>query len=179
MKVQIVAKAYAISITDLANENKIPVVEELIKFTETINSSNHLETLLFMDVFTVDEKVSVLQEISKRLKLSTLTKNFLLLLTQEKRLGIFPMIFKEIVVIDDHQKGFMRGTIEGSEDQVTPAIKDKISKYLKSKLGMNTELSYVKNTEITAGYRVTVEDLQLDASIDYQLNKFKESILNN
>lgn len=179
MKEQIIAKAYAQSITDLADEQKLSVVDELTKLTETINSSNHLETALFLEVFTVEEKSSVLVEIAKRLKLSTLSKNFLLLLVQEKRLGLFPLIFKEMVVIDDHRKGFMRGVIEGSDEKVNAALKDKIGKYLKARLGVETDLQYVHNPSITAGYRVTVEDLQLDASIDNQLNKFKESILNH
>ena len=34
-----------------------------------------------------------------------------------------------------------------------------------------------QNNNITAGYKVTVEDLQLDASLDNQLEQFKQSIL--
>ena len=58
-------------------------------------------------------------------------------------------------------------------------LEKKITAYLKGKINKDCKLDYVKNGKITAGYRVTVEDLQLDASLDNQLNKFKETVLNS
>ena len=39
------------------------------------------------------------------------------------------------------------------------------------------KVSYKKNENITAGFKVTVEDLQLDATVDNQLRHFKSSVL--
>ena len=63
MKEQIIAKAYAQSIVELGSELKLDLVKELTTLTETINKSNDLETLLFLDVFTADEKLNVLNEV--------------------------------------------------------------------------------------------------------------------
>lgn len=177
MKEQIIAKAYAQSIIELAKDAKVDAAKELTDFNVLINENNDLENLLFLDVFTVEEKEDVLKEILSKLNISSVVKNFVSFLVSEKRIGIFPLIFKEVIVIDDHNKGFLRGTIEGSDSDVTPEFKAKMTNYLKDKLGITTELAYVKNDDITAGYRVTVEDLQLDASLDNQLNKFKDSVL--
>ena len=57
------------------------------------------------------------------------------------------------------------------------ALKAKIMTFLKVKIGKEPNLTYVKNENISAGYKVTVEDLQLDASLDNQLEQFKQSIL--
>ena len=73
----------------------------------------------------------------------------------------------------------MRGTIEGAADSADEATVSKVKAYLKEKLGVSPELNYVKNEAITAGVRITVEDYQLDASIDKQLKDFKDSIINN
>jgi F-type H+-transporting ATPase subunit delta len=89
------------------------------------------------------------------------------------------MIFKDVIVIDDHKKGFLRGTIEGREDQISDEIKNKLKAYLQQKLGKDTVLTYTQKDSMSAGYRVTVEDLQLDASLENQLEKFKESVLNS
>lgn len=94
-------------------------------------------------------------------------------------MGILPLIFKELVVIDDHKKGFIRGVIEGREDEASPEVTEKIVSYLSEKVGSKPVLTYKKNENLTAGYRVTVEDLQLDATIDNQLNKLKSEILNS
>lgn len=179
MKEQIIAKAYAQSLVELSEELKLDLAKEVTVLTEAINKSNDLETLLFLDVFTVEEKLSVLDIVMDKLSLSQITKNFLHFLIQEKRIGLMPMIFKNVIVIDDHNKGFLRGTIEGSEESIPADVKEKLKSYLQQKLGKETILEYKKNENVSAGYKVTVEDLQLDASLENQLEKFKESVLNS
>ncbi len=179
MKEQIIAKAYAQSLVELSEELKLDLAGELTTLNEAINKSNDLETLLFLDVFTAEEKLSVLDVVMGKLNLSQITKNFMQFLIQEKRIGLMPMIFKNVIVIDDHKKGFLRGTIEGSEESIPSDVKEKLKSYLQQKLGREAILEYKKNENVSAGYRVTVEDLQLDASLENQLEKFKESVLNS
>ncbi len=179
MKEQITSKAYAQALVDLSLELKLDLAEEMTRLTEVINKSNDLETLVFLDVFTTEEKLSVLDTVMSSLKLSQITTNFIHFLIQEKRINLLPMIFKNIIVIDDHNKGFLRGTIEGSEDNISPDVKEKLKSYLQKKLGRDSILEYTKSATVSAGYRVTVEDLQLDASLENQLEKFKESVLNS
>lgn len=178
MKELQVSKAYAKALQELTEEKGISASKELTSLTELINSSNDLESLLFLDVFTVEEKLNVLSEVISKLNLSPITSQFLSFLVEEKRIGILPLIFKEIVVMEDHKSGFLRGTIEGADDTVDEEFKNKMKSYLKDKLGINAELTYKKNNKVTAGYKVSVDDLQLDASLDNQLNRFKESVLN-
>ncbi len=179
MKEQIISKSYAQSLVELSEEQKLDLAKELTTLTEAINSNNNLETLLFLDVFTNEEKWSVLDAVTSKLGSSTTLKNFLHFLIQEKRIGLLPMIFKDVIVIDDHKKGFLRGTIEGSEEQLSEDVKNKLKSYLQKKLGKEAVLTYQQSDSVSAGYRVTVEDLQLDASLDHQLDKFKESVLNS
>ena len=179
MKEKSVARAYAKAIFELGEQNNVNVADDLIKLTEVINQSNDLENLLFLESFTVEEKSTVLTEVIKKLGLSPIVTSFLNFLLEEKRFGILPLIFKEVVVIDDHKKGFMRGTIEGNADSLNDEYVSKIQSFLKEKLGLNPQLKYVKNEKISAGVRVTVEDYQLDASLDKQLDNFKQSIINN
>lgn len=179
MKEAVVARAYAKSIYELGEEQKIDVTNELTKLTEVINENNDLETVMFLDVFTVEEKEAVINDVLAKLGLNSLVKNIISFLMQEQRIGLLPLIFKELVVLDDHKKGFIRGVIEGREDEGNSEITDKIVAYLTEKIGAKPILTYEKNENLTAGYRVTVEDLQLDATIDNQLNKLKSEILNS
>lgn len=179
MKEAVVAKAYAQSIYQLGEESNVAITDELTKLTEVINENNDLETVLFLDVFTFEEKQAVLNDVIGRLNVSSLLKNTIAFLMQEKRIGLLPLIFKEIVVIDDHKKGFLRGIIEGRDQQIDPTFEAKILSFLKEKLGTEPKLSYKQSEKVTAGYRVTVEDLQLDATLDNQLNKLKSEILNS
>ena len=179
MKEQIIAKAYAQSLVELSDELKLDLAGELTTLNETINKNNDLETVMFLEVFTNEEKLSVMDAVMGKLGLSQIMKNFMQFLIQEKRIGLLPMIFKNVIVIDDHRRGFLRGTIEGSEDSIPADVKEKLEVYLKAKLGREPILEYSQNENVSAGYRVTVEDLQLDASLENQLDNFKESVLNS
>lgn len=176
MKEILTSKVYAQSALQLSKKEGVDISNELTKLTEVINSSNDLENVVFLDVFTQEEKRSVLDKIIDNISLSKLTRNFVFYLINEKRINMLPMIVKEIIVIDDEEKGFLRGTIQGTEDEINEDIKNKVVNYLKAKLGINPQLDYKKSESITAGYKVTAGDLQLDASLDNQLNKFKENI---
>ena len=84
----------------------------------------------------------------------------------------------EVMVADDYEKGFMRGTIEGHSEAIDEAYKEKLINHLKESLyGKTPILDYKKNENITAGYKVTVGDFQLDATIDNQLQSFRDSVL--
>lgn len=177
MKEQAVARVYAKSLLELGDEKNVKIADELTKLTEAINGSNDLENVLFLDLFTLEEKKVVFTEVAKKLALSQITTETVKYLIEEKRIGIFPLIFKEMIVMDDERRGFMKGTIEGTDVQIDPVFKAKIESFLKKKFGREPHLDYVQNNKISAGYKVTVEDLQLDASLDNQLEQFKQSIL--
>ena len=144
MKESIVAQAYAKSIYALGEEQKIDVTEELTKLTEVINENNDLETVLFLDVFSYEEKLSVLSDVLEKLGTTSLVKNVISFLMSENRIGLLPIIFKEVVVIDDHKKGFIRGVIEGREDVANPEMTEKMIAYLADKVGAKPILTYKK-----------------------------------
>jgi F-type H+-transporting ATPase subunit delta len=177
MKEQTVAKVYARSLLELGDEQKVNMADELTRLTEVINQSNALENVLFLELFTMEEKKAVFADIAAKISLSPLTIEAVKFLVDEKRIGLLPLIFKEIIVIDDERRGFIKGTIEGPAEQIDPAFKAKIDDFIRNKLGRQPNLDYVQNANLTAGYKVTVADLQLDASLDNQLEKFKQSII--
>lgn len=177
MKELIVAKAYAQAIVDLGIETKTNVADEMTKLQEAINSSNDLENVLFLEVFTVEEKQSVFNDIAKKLHLSAHATSFVNYLIDSKRLNLFPVIYKEIIMLDDHEKGFIRGTIEGADKDIDSKQLEDIKAFIKTKLKRNPELKYVQNKDLTAGYKIRVEDFQVDATIDNQLEQFKNTII--
>ncbi|MBT3981999.1 MAG: ATP synthase F1 subunit delta [Bacteriovoracaceae bacterium] len=177
MKEQIIAKAYAKSLIELGDKVSVDIATQLTEFNQIINESNNLENVLFLDLFTQDEKKAVLSDIFGKLSFDKMIQNFVFFLIEEKRVGIFPLIYKELIVIDDHRRGFLKGYIEGTDDSINEEAKMKLLTYLEKKIGKKLELEYQKSPRVTAGYRVTVEDLQLDASVDNQLESLKHSII--
>jgi F-type H+-transporting ATPase subunit delta len=177
MREQAVSKVYAKSILELGDLKSVDVAKELTSLTEVINLSNELENVLFLDLFTLDEKRTVFNEVAKKISLSPLVIHAVDYLIDEKRIGLLPLIVKEIIVLDDDRKGFIKGVIEGAQDSINPEVKKKIESFINDKLGKKSVLNYQKSEVVTAGYKVTVEDLQLDASLDNQLEVFKQTVL--
>lgn len=173
-----IAKVYAAAFIQICEDSKVDIAKELTSLTETINASNNLENVLFLDVFTNEEKTSVFTAISEKIGMSKELIECINYIINEKRINLLPLIFKEVIVIDDSKRGFIRGTIEGSTTEVPADIKAKLVASLKGSLsGKEPLLDYKQNDEITAGYKVTVGDLQVDATIDNQLKAFKEAVL--
>ena len=180
MKDKNIAKVYATTFIELGKENNVNVAEQLIKLTEVINTSNDLENVLFLDVFTVEEKEAVFTAIAEKIELASILTASIKYLIKEKRISLLPLITKEVIVIDDQEKGFLKGTIEGPESEISEEYKVKLISTIKKHLGsVEPVLEYIQNEEITAGFKVTVGDFQLDATIDNQLKSFKESVLGN
>lgn len=178
MKEKTIAKVYATTLIDLAKDNNFDLAKELTNFTEVINASNDLENVLFLDVFTAEEKESVFNAIADKLSLNKVLRNAISYMINEKRISLLPLVFKEVIVADDFEKGFIRGSIEGAADSIDDDAKNRLMATLKPNLdGKEPILNYKKNEDITAGYKVTVGDYQLDATVDNQLKDFRNSVL--
>ena len=177
MKKQLTAQSYANAVVSIGKSNKIDFANELTTFVELLNFSSDLENVLFLEIFTIEEKKKVLEEIFKKCNFDKLFQNFVFYLIEEKRISLLPLIFKEVIILDDHEKGFIRGTIEGKEQKLGVEEQNLIENHLRKKLEKKPILNYEHVEKLTAGFKITVEDLQLDASIDSQFESLKKSIL--
>ena len=135
MKDKNIAKVYAQTFIELGKEKSEDVAKELTTLTETINASNDLENVLFLDVFTNEEKSDVFTVIAEKINLSQVMISSIKYLIEEKRINLLPLIIKEVIVIDDAEKGFLKGIVEGSEDSISDAYKEKLVNVLKKELG--------------------------------------------
>lgn len=177
MKDQRIALTYARSIYDLGKSSSVDLGKELTEFSEMINSSNDLENAVFMDLFNAEEKKAVLSVLFEKAGWSELLRTILFYLIEEKRIGLLPLIFKELTVFEDHQKGFLKGTIEGRDQSIDPVVQKTLIDFLEKKIGKKITPVFVANPLISAGHKVTVGDLQLDATVEHQLEIFKQNIL--
>ncbi len=173
-----IINAYAQALYEIGEKNNVDVAAQLTSIQEMINSNNSLETLLFLDVFTIEEKTELMKELVEKMKISSFVKNFIFFLFHERRFGLFPQVYAKVISIDDDKKGFIKGVIESSQESIPGSVKKKFISFLSEKIGKDVKLEEQKNENISAGYRITVGDLQLDASLENQLEQFKTNILN-
>ncbi len=177
MKEQVIAKTYAQAIRSISKDEGFDAVAELVKFNSAVNVSTDLEQVLFLEAFSEEEKTGVLEDLSKKLGIHQTVQNFMKYLVNEKRMSLINMIYKEVVIMDDDEKGFLKGSIQGATDSIDEETKKKIIEHLEKKLNKKVNLSYEKNEKITAGYRVSAGDYLMDASLDNQFDEFKKTIM--
>ena len=174
-----VSRSYALALLEIGKENDIEVKEQLDSFWELVRTSNDLESLLFMDVFTIDERVSVLNLIFDKLNLNELIQNFLMFLVENKRISLLPSIYTFVTIEKDLTDGFITGVVEGNEKDPDSGVIEKLKGHLEKELKQIAKLEYKQNKKITAGYKITCGDLQLDATLENQFDRLRKNILVN
>jgi len=175
MKNSEIAKVYAVAAADMAKDASAPIFKEIADFVGLLNSSTNLENILFLNVFHEEEKIGVLQEVLEKCNFHALTKNFLLFILKQQRLGLIPQIYKELTVMEDAMKGFIKTTVEGPLDELEQDVKSDVESFLFKKLNKTPVITYKKNDSISAGYKVSAGDYLLDATLKTQLQEFKKS----
>lgn len=177
MKNTELGQVYSKAFLELSKENGDNITQDLTQLVELMNKSESFEQLLFLNVFSLEEKATVLLDIIEKLKLGKTAKTCLLFLVSERRLGLLPQIYKNLIVIEDSLKGFINAEVEGSEGQLDSEVEQKLIALLKQKLNQTPQFNYKKDPKITAGYKVTVGDYMIDATVDSQFKKFQNQFL--
>ena len=179
MNIDHVSKSYSLALLEISKETGVKIKSDLDKVWELIRGSNDLESLLFLDIFTVEERKSVVTELLSKIDLNDVTKNFIFFLLDNKRFNLFPNIYTSLVMEEDLADGFITGTIEGNEETPDQEVIEKLKSYLEKDLKQIAKLNYVKNENISAGYKITAGDLQLDATLENQFDRLRKNILAN
>lgn len=177
MKKEQAAQSYAYSLIELGESTKVKIDKDFDRFNQYLGESDELHSLLFLPIFTIEEKNDVLKDIFKKASLSPLFQHFIFFLIGEKRFHLIPLIYREVKTILGKKSGHIKGIIESSHKDLDSEVGKLFKKYIKSKINLDVDFEHKTNPSVSAGYRVTVEDLQLDTTLDYQLDMLKDSIV--
>lgn len=172
-----VAKRYAKALFELAAEENIlnEVNADLMQLKQIINESEGFDLFLSNPLINDSKKLKLLMELFKG-KLSETTLRFLKLVGQKRRLNILADIvarFKTMMLEHQNQvEGDLISATELSHDQVR-----QIQQNAKSLIGKTVLLKQKLEPATIGGFVVKVEDLVIDNSIRYQLNKLREKLI--
>lgn len=176
MKNSTASKVYAKALYQLGSKERVDTAQQLTLVNEALTVHKQLVSILSTEIFTIKERQEIISLLASKLKLHRLTRQFLLFLLQEKRLHLFFSIWQEIIILDDEEKGQIRGIVQGGEGTIDSPAKKKIQSYLTATLKKKVLLEY-KKSKLSAGFKVTVGDYHIDASLHHQLARFKDGTL--
>jgi F-type H+-transporting ATPase subunit delta len=169
-----VAGRYATALFELALEQKAleQVAGDLNRFGEALDAFDDLVRLVKSPVFSAEEQGRALAEILEQLKIDGLTKNFLLLVAQNRRLFATPDMIRAFRAMLSRHRGEMSATVTAAtkltESQITA-----LRQALKAALGKEIMLEERVDPSLLGGLIVKVGSRMVDSSLRTRLNSLK------
>lgn len=172
-----IAKRYSKALIDAATEkNQLDITaDELKVFYEMYLSSKNLQDALCAPTIKLNEKYSIIDELTSSFKNNTV-KDFLFLLAQEGRYNAFETIYYYFTEGLNTQKNIaeveVKSVIELDDEQ-----KNKLIQKLSKKLGKTINAKYTTSPDIIGGLVISYEDKTVDLSIKSKFEDLKKQLI--
>lgn len=165
-----VARRYAKALTSLAaEESRVePVAQELGAFARVLADEPALRDALLTPWIKPGTKRAIVASLAERLGLSALTRNFLALVAQRRRLGLLPDIVAAYQALADEAAGLARARIRSAApltESQRAAIRDGLARRLSKTVRLETET----DPTLLGGFVAEVGGRWLDVSLAGQL----------
>ena len=173
-----VAQRYAQAIFEASQESqKLAVVHrDLELIGQTLEQSRDLAEFLDNPVIPPEKRQSVLKDIFHG-KIDALTYKFLLFLESKLRLnqlGTICVVFDRLYA---DARGILKTRWTTSTD-ISGADTHAITQYLKAKFQKDIESRHEVDENLLGGIKIQIGDAVYDYSLQAQLKKFKQAIMN-
>jgi F-type H+-transporting ATPase subunit delta len=172
-----VAGRYATALFDLAREAKAleRVEADLTRFGEALDAVDDMKRLVKSPVFSAEEQGRALAAILDELKIEGLTKNFLLLVSKNRRLFATPAMIRGFRAMLAAHRGETSATVTAAskltESQVTA-----LNQALKAALGKDVMLDQRVDPSLIGGLMVKVGSRMIDTSLRTKLTSLKHAM---
>ena len=169
-----VAGRYANALFELAKEQKAldEVAIELNRFSEALDAFEDLTRLVKSPVFTAEEQGRALAAILEQLKIEGLTRNFLLLVTKNRRLFASPDMIRAFRAMLARHRGETSALVTAAA-KLTEAQVTALKQALKAALGKEVMLEERVDPALLGGLVVKVGSRMVDTSLRTKLNALK------
>jgi F-type H+-transporting ATPase subunit delta len=173
-----VARRYAKALYGLAAEarSEEAVAEELGGFDRLLQSERSLREVLLRPWVKATTKRAIVLEVTGHLGLSALTRNFLALVAQRRRLDLLGEMLAAYRARVDEAAGRMRARVR-SATSLADAERTALRASLSRRLGRTVLLETEVDPNLLGGFVVEVGGRVLDASLAGQLQALRERII--
>jgi F-type H+-transporting ATPase subunit delta len=150
--------------------------KELDRVADTFAKSPELKQALENPVFPLEKRRLVLDELARRLALSKVVRNFVMLILDKGRIGNLPDIARaHHALVDDHANR-VRATVTSARP-LDPALEQRLKSALEQQSGKTVILEKKEDPSILGGVITQIGDLVYDGSVRTQLAEMREQLL--
>lgn len=167
------AKAFFTTTTEKNVVNEVLVDMQLLK--STMLENKELKSVINSPVINLDKKKSILEAVFTNINSETLQLIHLLL--KKRRINLLLEVASSYISIYEKNNNINRAKVvlvkEPTQDMLA-----KIQAKVNELRGNNVEIQTEIKPSIIGGFVLTINDLQYDASVVGQLNKYKTQLVN-
>ena len=172
------AKRYAKALFEIALDTNTldRVGDDLGSLISIIEGSVDLAHFLQDPLLSIDRKTAIFSTLLKD-SLDPLTFRFILFLIEKKRIGLLQECCAAFDELFYQHKGILKVFIVSAKE-LNPSQLDSINSKLKAKFQKEIESHVSINSSLLGGFKIIVGDHVLDFSLECQLQKIKQNIIN-
>jgi len=176
-KVSGVAGRYATALFELGLEEKAleQIETDLNRFGEALDAVEDLQRLVKSPMFSAEEQGQALGAVLDELKIEGLTKNFLLLVSKNRRLFASPDMIRAFRALLAEHRGEMSATITAAS-KLTDTQVTALKQALKAALGKDVMLDQRVDASLIGGLTVKVGSRMIDTSLRTKLNSLRHAM---
>jgi F-type H+-transporting ATPase subunit delta len=172
------ARRYAKALLEIgiASQSFDALGKELERTATTFVSSPDLRNAMENPVFPLEKRRLVLEELTRRLGLSKVVRNFVMLLLDKGRIAALPDIARAHRDLVDQHAGRVRATITSARP-LDPALEQRLKNALERESGKVVLLEKKEDPSIVGGLVTQLGDVVYDGSVRTQLKQLREELL--
>ena len=172
-----VAKRYATALFDLANEtDDISTLERNVEtLTQAIDESTDLNSLISSPIYSRDQQKNAIAAIAKKMGVSGVMINTLLLMAEKRRLFVVPAF---LLVLNDLISASKNEIIAEvvSAKSLSKGQVEKLAKSLKTNFGKEVKINASVDASLIGGMIVKVGSRMIDTTIQAKLNSLQNTM---
>jgi len=173
-----IARRYARALLEIgvAAKNLEALGRELESVAGTLAKSDELRVALENPVFPLSQRRAVLDEVLKRLAISQVMRNFLMLVLDRGRIAEVGAIAREFRALVDEQAGRVRAVLTSARP-LWPLVEKRIKSALEAKTGKIVLVEKREDPTLLGGVVAQIGDLVFDGSLRTQLANVRQQLL--
>jgi F-type H+-transporting ATPase subunit delta len=168
------ADRYAAALFDLADERKEldAVAGDLQGLRTLLRDSGDLRRLIRSPVLSRDEQGKAIAAIAQQARIAPLTRNFLGLLAQNRRLFALPDMIESFLARLAERRGEVTAQVTAAQD-LTPAQREAVNEQLRKAVGRKVAVDIRVDPSLLGGLIVKVGSRMVDASLKSKLHRLQ------
>jgi F-type H+-transporting ATPase subunit delta len=172
------ARRYAKALLSLGIEQQTydALGKELDRLAAAYLTSDELQHALTNPSFPTEKRRLVLDELARRLGLSKVVRNFMMLLLDKGRVGALPDIARVYHGLVDEHAGRIRATITSARP-IDPVLEQRLRTALEKQSGKVVLMDKKEDPSIVGGVITQLGDIVYDGSVRTQLARLREELL--